>query len=259
MAIFELSVMIQPWLLGKGIDGIMNSDYFYFALLALSYAICTLVAWKRMIYDTKVYTEIYNRIVLNYWEKQNVSHSAKVARSEMAQDIVSVLEGHVSYYIGTIITLLGSIWIIYITNSYVGIVVTTATVCVFFSAKWFLRRVQRSIQLRNNQYEKKIDAFSNSIVEVKNYLIRKRRLEILESTIQGANWTSASVIKNTFLILGIFVMVHTTTNITVGDAITLYSYMNNFLISLMSIPIAFEMISRLKDIFSRLYTTDNII
>jgi len=44
----------------------------------------------------------------------------------------------------------------------------------------------------------------------------------------------------------------TSNNITAGNVITTYSYVNNFLISLMSIPVAFEMYSRLTNIIKRI-------
>lgn len=254
MALFELSAIFQPYLLGKSIDGLLQNEYSYLCLLVLSYTVCTLINWKRMVYDTKVYTFIYNNIVLDFWKNSDTLNSAKIARTEMARDIVSVLEGHVSYYIGTIITIIGSIWIIYATNSFVGITVTLASIGVFLSAKYFLKKIQQSIRLRNDQYEKRIDAMNKEFNDVNQYLIRKRKLEIFESTIQGGNWSTAGLIKNIFLILGIVIMVKTTENISVGTAITLYSYMNNFLIALMSIPVAFEMVSRLTDIFKRLKT-----
>jgi len=36
------------------------------------------------------------------------------------------------------------------------------------------------------------------------------------------------------------------------EVITIYSYVNNFLISLMSIPVGFEMYSRLSNIIKRI-------
>jgi hypothetical protein len=47
-------------------------------------------------------------------------------------------------------------------------------------------------------------------------------------------------------------LVTTTKNISVGSVVTIYSYVNNFLISLMSIPVAFEAYSRLDNILKRI-------
>jgi hypothetical protein len=46
--------------------------------------------------------------------------------------------------------------------------------------------------------------------------------------------------------------VTTTKNITIGSVITVYSYVNNFLISLLSAPVAIEMFLRISDVLKRL-------
>ena len=60
------------------------------------------------------------------------------------------------------------------------------------------------------------------------------------------------MIKHMFLLTSIIMLVLTSKNITIGSVITVYSYVNNFLISLMSIPVAFEMYSRLSNILKRI-------
>ena len=59
-------------------------------------------------------------------------------------------------------------------------------------------------------------------------------------------------IKYVFLILSIILLVTTTKNITIGSVITVYSYVNNFLMSLLSAPIAIEMFLRISDVLKRL-------
>jgi ABC-type multidrug transport system fused ATPase/permease subunit len=59
-------------------------------------------------------------------------------------------------------------------------------------------------------------------------------------------------VKNLFLILSIILLVTTSENITIGSVVTVYSYVNNFLISLLSAPVAIEMFLRMSDILKRL-------
>ena len=61
-----------------------------------------------------------------------------------------------------------------------------------------------------------------------------------------------NVIKATFLIICLIVFTHSKVNLTQGQAIAMYSYINQFLMSLMSIPIAVEIYSRVKDIIKRI-------
>ena len=94
MFLTELSIIIQPYLLGKSIDGLLGGTWLWIILLFISYFISNLFNYKRMVYDTKVYTQIYNDIVLRFLKINNDHDSVKVARTDMAHDIVGVLEGY---------------------------------------------------------------------------------------------------------------------------------------------------------------------
>ena len=252
MLVTELSIISQPFLLGKSIDSLINGGWLWIILLFLSYSISDVFNYKRMVYDTKVYTQIYNDIVLRFLKTNNKPDSVKIARTDMAHDIVGVLEGHVHYYIATIITIFGSIGFIYFTNWKVGLLVTLALIVIIFAVMLFYKKIRQGINVRNNHYENKVNAIQNGYDASVSFFNRRRKLEIFESTLQGKNWFFVGMIKSIFLVLSIILLITTSNDITAGSVITIYSYVNNFLISLMSIPVAFEMYSRLNNIIERI-------
>jgi len=252
MLVTELSMISQPFLLGKSIDGLINGGWFWIILLFLSYSISSLVNYKRMVYDTKVYTQIYNDIVLRFLKTNNKSDSVKIARADMAHDVVGVLEGYVHYYIATIITIFGSIGFIYLSNWRVGLLVTLALIVIILAVLIYYKKIRQSIDVKNNNYENKVTAIQNGYDTSVSFFNRKRKLEIFESTLQGKNWFLVGMIKSIFLVLSIILLITTSNNMTAGNVVTIYSYVNNFLISLMSIPVAFEMFSRLNNIIKRI-------
>lgn len=252
MFITELSIIYQPFLLGKSIDGLISGGWFWVVLLFLSYSISNLSNYKRMVYDTKVYTQIYNDIVLRFLKTNNKPYSVKVARTDMAHDIVGVLEGYVHYYIATMITVFGSMGFIYFENWRVGLLVTLALIVIIFAVLVFYKKIKQGINVRNNHYENKVTAIQNGYTSSISFFNRRRKLEIFESTLQGKNWFLVGMIKSIFLVFSIILLIMTSSNITAGSVVTIYSYVNNFLISLMSIPVAFEMYSRLSNIIKRI-------
>jgi ABC-type multidrug transport system fused ATPase/permease subunit len=252
MLITELSIILQPFLLGKSIDEFMGGNWFWVGLLSISYFTSNLFNYKRMVYDTKVYTKIYNDIVLRFLKNTNEDISKKVARTDMAHDIVNVLEGYVHYYIATIITIFGSIGFIYLSNWKVGLLVTLALIIIGLVVLILYKKIRQGINVRNNHYENKVTALENGYNSSVSFFNRRRKLEIFESTLQGKNWFLVGIIKSVFLVLSIIVLIATSDNITTGSVITIYAYVNNFLYSLMSIPVAFEMYSRLGDIIKRI-------
>ena len=252
MLITELSIIFQPFLLGKSIDEFIDGNWFWVGLLSISYFISNLFNYKRMVYDTKVYTKIYNDIVLRFLKNTNEDDSKKIARTDMAYSIVNVLEGYVHYYISTIITIFGSIGFIYLSNWKVGLLVTLALIIIPLAVLIFYKKIRQGINVRNNHYENKVTALQNGYDNSVSFFNRRRKLEIFESTLQGKNWFLVGIIKSVFLVLSIILLITTSENITTGSVITIYSYVNNFLYSLMSIPVAFEMYSRLGDIIKRI-------
>ena len=249
MLLTELSILSQPFLLGKSIDGLIGGNWIWIIFLGISFFLSNLFNYKRMVYDTKVYTQIYNNIVFKFLKNKKLNNSTKVARTDMAHDIVGVLEGYIHYYIATIVTIVGSIGFIYSENWKVGILVSLALIVILLSVLVFYKKIRQSIKIKNNHYENKVKAIESDLHI--SFFNRRRKLEIFESTLQGKNWFFVSLIKHVFLISSIILLVTTSTDITIGSVITVYSYVNNFLISLMSVPVAFEMYSRLSDILKR--------
>lgn len=252
MILTELSILSTPFLLGKSIDGLMDNSWHWMVLLGISYFLSNFFNYKRMVYDTKVYTTIYNDIALKFLKKHDVDISTKIARTDMAHDIVHVLEGYVHYYIATIVTIIGSLIFIYSENWRVGLLVSFAIVAIIGTVFIFYKKIQQGINLRNNHYETKLQSIENGYQSSESFFNRRRKIEIYESTIQGKNWFLVNSVKYVFLLLSIILLVTTTNNITIGSVVTVYSYVHNFLIALLSAPVAVEMFLRMSDILKRI-------
>lgn len=252
MLITELANLATPFLLGKSIDGLMNGVWYWTIFLGFSYFLSAFFNYKRMVYDTKIYTRIYNSIVFQFLQQPNHTVSTKMARTEMAHDIVGVLEGYIHYYIATIITIIGSLIFIYSANWQVGVLVSVAFVIILTAVFVYYHKIKQSIKLKNTHYERKADALHDGYQSSIQFFNRRRQLEIFESTLQGKNWLLVLSIKSAFLLSAIILLVLTTKHVTIGSVITVYSYVNNFLVALMSVPVATEMYTRLSDILKRI-------
>jgi len=58
--------------------------------------------------------------------------------------------------------------------------------------------------------------------------------------------------KSIFLVLALIVFTNFNFNMTQGEAVAMYAYINQFLISLMSFPVAMEIFARIKDVINRI-------
>ena len=251
MLLTELSILSQPFLLGKSIDGLIDHSYFWLLLLGVSYLVSSFFNYKRMVYDTKVYTKIYNDIVLKFLKNSDADISSKIARTDMADQVVEVLAGYVHYYIATIVTVIGSISFIYLENYRVGIVVSVAFIFILSAVMILYKKIKQSINVKHNHLENKLTDLQKGYTESVSFFERNRKLSIYESTLQGKNWLLIGTIKHMFLIMAILLLAASSETLTFGGMITTYSYVNQFLISLMSIPVGVEMYSRISDILKR--------
>ena len=252
MLLTELSILSTPFLLGKSIDGLIVGNWYWIVILGISYFLSNFFNYKRMVYDTKVYTTIYKNIALKFLKKDNVDVSTKIARTDMAHEIVNVLEGYVHYYIATIVTIIGSLIFIFSENWKVGVLVSFAIIFIISSVFILYKKIKQGINISNNHYEKKAKSIEGGYASSESFFNRRRKIEICQSTIQGKNWFLINSIKYIFLILSIILLITTTKDITVGSVIKVYSYVNNFLIALLSAPVAIEMFLRISDVLKRL-------
>jgi len=252
MILTELAILSTPFLLGKSIDGLINGNWYWMVLLSITYFLSNFFNYKRMVYDTKVYNTIYNDIALKFLKKDDVDVSTKVARTDMAQQIVFVLEGYVHYYIATIVTIIGSLIFIFSENWQVGILVSISIIFIVSSVFILYKKIRQGIIIANNHYETKAKSIECGYASSESFFNRRGKIEVCQSTIQGKNWFLINGIKHIFLILSIILLVTTTKNITIGSVITVYSYVKNFLIELLSAPIAIEMFLRISDVLKRL-------
>jgi len=252
MLLTELSILSTPFLLGKSIDGLIVGNWYWIVLLGLSYFVSNFFNYKRMVYDTKVYTTIYNNIALKFLKKNDGDVSTKVARTDMAHEVVNVLEGYVHYYIATMVTIIGSLIFIFSENWQVGVLISFAIIFIISAVFILYKKIKQGINTFNNHYEKKTKSIEGGYMSSESFFRRRRKIEIYQSTIQGKNWFLVNSIKYVFLLLSIILLITTTKNITIGSVVTVYSYVNNFLIALMSAPVAIEMVLRISDVMKRL-------
>ncbi len=252
MLLTELSILSTPFLLGKSIDGLIVGNWYWIVLLGLSYFVSNFFNYKRMVYDTKVYTKIYNNIALKFLKKNDGDVSTKVARTDMAHEVVNVLEGYVHYYIATMVTIIGSLIFIFSENWQVGVLISFAIIFIISAVFILYKKIKQGISTFNNHYEKKTKSIEGGYMSSESFFRRRRKIEIYQSTIQGKNWFLVNSIKYVFLLLSIILLITTTKNITIGSVVTVYSYVNNFLGALMSAPVAIEMVLRISDVMKRL-------
>ena len=246
-------ILLEPYVLGKMIDGLLNKQYMWMFTFLGIVLIENILIFRRMVYDTKIYTKIYNNIVLKYLKREKDSnHSSKIARTELSNNIINFLESDVHFYIYAILTLIGSLAFIFMNSAITGLIVIASIAPICTIVYFLYKKIAQSTRITHDHYERKIEILSdNDDVKVETFFKRRRKILIYGSTLQGKNWTALNSIKSVFLVIALVVFTHNS-KISQGDTVSMYAYINQFLISLMSIPISIETFTRMKDVIGRI-------
>lgn len=254
MFVAQLLFLLEPYVLGKMIDGLIKKEYYWMYCFICIAAFENFFIYKRMVFDTKIYTKIYNDLILKYLNREKSADiSAKIARTELSNHIINFLENDVHYYIMAVITVFGSLSFIFLDNPFTGFVVLASIVPICLIVYSLYNKIAQGTKVAHTHYEHKVSILTEGEDEkIDTFFKRRRKVLIYQSTIQGKNWTALSLTKGTFLILSIVVFTHSSVDLSQGQAVSMYAYINQFLISLMSIPVGVEMFTRLKDIVNRI-------
>jgi hypothetical protein len=131
-------------------------------------------------------------------------------------------------------------------------IVLSCTIPISIIVYTFYKKIAQYTQVAHDHYEQKVQILSdNNENLVDTFFKRRRKILISGSTLQGKNWTALNSTKSIFLVISLIVLT-SQTKITQGQAVSIYAYINQFLISLMSIPIGVETFTRMKDVISRI-------
>ena len=253
MFIAQLLFLLEPYILGKMIDGLLNSEFFWLYCFIGIAAFEHAFIYRRMIYDTKIYTMIYNNIVLKYLKRDAGSDSStRIARTELSTHIIHFLENDAHYYIYATLSVVGTLFFIFMQNPFTGFIVLSGTIPICGIVYIFYKKIGQYTRVGHNHFEQKVQILTdNDESLVDTFFKRRRKLLIYGSTLQGKNWVSLNVVKTIFLVFAVISFTHNT-KISQGQAVSMYAYINQFLSSLMSIPVGVETFTRMKDIVNRI-------
>ena len=252
--VVQLIFLAEPYVLGKMIDGLLVKEYFWLTVFVVLLLAGNIFTYKRMVFDTKVYTKIYNDLVFNYLDHDKDSDaSAKSARTDMANNIINFLENDIAYYIMSVMTAVGSLCFVFAQHVTTGFIVAGCIIPVLFIVKFFYKKIAQGTRVFNTLYEQKMTVMnSNDRSLIHGFFKKRSKIIISQSTIQGKNWTSLQSARGVFLIIALVAFTHNATGLTQGEAVSMYSYIFQFLISLMSIPIGMETFTRMRDVIGRI-------
>jgi ABC-type multidrug transport system fused ATPase/permease subunit len=251
----DLLELSYPWATGLAINGLMAQDYRMIVPVMVAWVLHTAVGCGRQMYDTRLYTQVYNTIVTDTVLRQRQSgiEPTKVAaRSAMFREFVTFFEKNMPVVLSAMVTIIGSAAILF----YYDLVIGAAAALLFLPVAILNRRyMRRSLMLNeglNNQLEHEaqvIDAAQEGAVAHHFAEVRAWRVELSDA--DAFNWTAIEGLSILVFLL-VLLRVAYMPNADIGGIFAIFVYVWRLMEKLDMMPQIVQQLMRLKDIRRRI-------
>jgi len=251
----DLLELSYPWATGLAINGLLAQDYKMIAPVMIAWLLHTAIGCGRQMYDTRLYTRVYNAIVVDTVLRQRQSgiESTKVAaRSAMSREFVIFFEKDMPVVLNTLVTIVGSTAILFYYDLVMGAIAATLFIPVAIINRNYMKRSLMLNEGLNNQLEHEVqiveaareDAVVRHFDEVRSWRVKL-------SDADAFNWT---MIEGFSILAFLLVLLRVTymPGVDVGTIFAIFVYVWRLMEKLDMMPQIVQQLMRLKDIRRRI-------
>ena len=247
--------LLYPLFIGFAIDDLINKNtdgLIFFAGLALFHLV---FASARRFYDTRIYSKIYLKIAPELTEKEfeKKSEASKVsARTNMLNELVEFLENQFPEIVNTVITLVGTLGILFLVNFnvFLGSMITIIITLIVYGLS--SDKIFRLNSGFNDELEKHFDVIkSRNKLSIFNHFDILTKFNIKLSDLETINFAAIWISFIGLLVYSIYTIVYTQEN-SYGDTFSSIMYVFNFIETMIMLPYFYQQYVRLKEITDRI-------
>ncbi|MEM7282214.1 MAG: ABC transporter six-transmembrane domain-containing protein, partial [Pseudomonadota bacterium] len=206
ISVERLLYVAYPFALGVAIDDLIEGSYFGVSWLLGLLLLGLIVGVGRRLYDTRVYTGIYNDIADATAGNVEISVARRAAHLQLARELTDFFEWQLPELLASLIGITGAfLMLLYLLPSIGGLSLTVALLIgfVFFLSR---NRIRGLNTLLNNELERQVTMLeSPREFSRRLHLRRLRRWKIHLSDLEAANFGVADMLL-AFLIVGAVVI-----------------------------------------------------
>jgi ABC-type multidrug transport system fused ATPase/permease subunit len=251
-----LGNLLKPYFLGEAVNDLLRGGYQMLFVFLGVHLFWLIVGTLRMLYDTRTYTQIYNKLITQFLAKQkskeNVSKMS--ALSTLSREYTDFLEFDLIYILEAVYNIIGSLFLIYFYDKQVIVVCVILLFPVMLVSRFYGRKMSELTEKKNDELEKQVEViatFDPSVIKTHYDLLRKWQIKISDQ--QAISFG----IMETFVmvLLGVALILSTKYNaqtLNAGEIIGFYFYILRFTTGLDTIPYITEKYATLKDITERI-------
>ena len=257
-----LALLMQPYFLGRAIDGLIYGHNIGLYELVGIYLIWIVAGTIRHRVDTRTYTAIYtsfvSRLLSRKYNDKEVSKLA--AHSNLAREFVDFLEYDLVYVIEAVYNIAGSLILLcFYDIKVVGIclfILIPVSIISFFYGK----KMKRLTRERNDELEHQVDIIGTAnALAIKRHYSKLRFWQIRISDQEALNfgWMGLLVLAIVAASLYITSWVTHTEEVAASNLIGIFMYVKRYGDGLDTIPYTVQRLSNLTDIAKRMELSEH--
>jgi ABC-type multidrug transport system fused ATPase/permease subunit len=251
----DLLELFYPWATGLAINGLLAQDYRMIAPVMITWVLHTAIGCGRQMYDTRLYTEVYNTIVTDTVLRQRqsgIEPTRVAARSAMSRELVTFFEKDMPVLLNAMVSIIGSAAILFYYDLAIGAVAALLFIPVAIINRRYMRRSLMLNEGLNNQLEHEVQVIEGAEkAGVTRHFAEVRAWRVKLSDADAFNWTAIEGLSILVFLLVLLRVAHMP-NIDVGTIFAIFVYVWRLMEKLDLLPHIVQQLMRLKDIRRRI-------
>ncbi|MCM2979054.1 ABC transporter six-transmembrane domain-containing protein [Priestia aryabhattai] len=239
---------------GFAIDGLLKGNPSSLIPLSLLWILHLGVGLFRHVYDTKVFVGIYSNVAVQMVERQRadgVKGTRIVGRVSLSREVVDFFQRELPAVATTVIRFLGAIIMLFIYDSFIGLLSLLAMIPILVINHWFGRRSYRLNHTLNNRIEEEADiVVHRPLTIVQKHFTRLRLWRIAISNAEAKTWGMMEIVV-ILLTLTALLRLTGVEGTTAGSIYAVLAYIWMFQEAVIALPEIVQNISRVLDIGNR--------
>ncbi len=251
----DLLELSYPWATGIAINGVLDGHMEYAAPLIVAWAARSTIGLIRRMYDTRLYTKVYNHIVemtILRQRRAGVPASRVAARSAMSREFVTFFEKDVATLVTTCVGIFGSLGMLLWYDLVIGGMMACLFLPVVIVNNSYVRKSFAYNRELNNQLEEEVKAIDSADPQVvRAHFTAVRNWRVRLSDAEAVNWSIIEVLSIALLV-GVLVRITYLEEISAGEIFAMIVYVWQFMENLDNVPELLQQLARLHDIRKRI-------
>lgn len=255
LAIENLFSVVEPWLLGRAIDGLIARQYSALVIFLVAANLALAIAVLRRRYDTRTFGRIFRENALEAVERENAAGSAVglvTARITFVREFTDFFEIMMPAAVTSAAALAGAVLML----GFISPLLCAATVAaalavgaVFWLSRGRLRSLNASM---NDELERQVDVLgTRDVSRAGEHLSSLVRWRILLSDLEARNFGAAFAFTILLTAIAAWILIVVEDN-TAGQVFAALTYVLQFSQSVIVLPYTYQEFVRTREIGARL-------